>query len=100
VDILIKRDFLVPIHTYKIIQDFNHTKDSMIYVSTSIFERLFIPKYWGKKNKLVSKKTPNPDFLIDHKNKLIICHPFYMTKLNFYLQKTGDRDDFPWFHRQ
>ena len=99
-DILIKRDFLVPIHTYKIIQDFNHTKDSMIYVSTSIFERLFIPKYWGKKNKLVSKKTPNPDFLIDHKNKLIICHPFYMTKLNFYLQKTGDRDDLPWFHRQ
>ena len=87
------------ISEYKIVEDFNHTKEIPIYASTTILERIFFPKYWGKKTKLVNSRTPNPTFIIDHSNKEIICHPFYRTKLNFYLQKTGDRDDFPGFHR-
>ncbi len=37
---------VVPIHAYKIIEDFEHTKSIPIYVSTTIWERIFFPNLW------------------------------------------------------
>ena len=83
---------------YKVIEDHSHTKSVPIYVSLSFWEKL-LPHNWGKKNKLVYMKTPDPEFIVDHIHKRIICHPQHMTRLKFYLQKTGDRDDNPWLYR-
>ena len=88
------------IFNYKIIEDFNFTREVEISTCTSLFERIFLPKYWGKRLKISRTKVPNPEFLIDHVNRVIVCHPIYRTKLNFYLQKIGDRNyDLPWLHR-
>ena len=86
-------------HDYMIIVDENHVKEVPLVVSLSFFERIFIPKNWGRINKIVFFKTPNPDFKLDHVKKTITCHPNYLTKLTFHLQRIGDRDDFSWFYR-
>jgi hypothetical protein len=86
------------ISSYRIISTEKHTKKLPYYVKLSFWER-FLPTNWGKTTKLQHTEVPDSEYIVDHVRKTITCHPQHESKLKFSLQKNGDIDVYPWFHR-